>query len=216
VERPESGRAGTSARRVHERRRRRHEDRVRRRYPRIGSLLLRIRGERRGDRNWSRGAEAEELVAAHLDRRCSDAVVVLNDRRLPGSRANIDHIAVAPSGVWVIDTKRYRGRIRVTTPLVGQRRLVIGGRDKSRLVDALERYRAAVEAVVEEIRPGVRVRAAFCFVEGDLQLLGTPPVRDCHVLHRRSLTRRLNRRGPLSAEDTVALATELAVRFPPA
>ena len=142
--------------------------------------------------------------------------MLLHDRRLPGSRANIDHIAVAPSGVWVIDTKRYAGKIRVRSPLFGSAQLWIGGRNKSKLVQALDRYRDTVAAVLEEIRPGVPVHAAFCFVDGGLPFFGTPPVNGCRLLHRRSLARRLNRRGPLSNGDTVALATELALRFPSA
>jgi hypothetical protein len=39
--------------------------------------------------------------------------VALHDRRMPCSQANIDHIVLVPSGVWVIDSKRVRGRIRV-------------------------------------------------------------------------------------------------------
>jgi hypothetical protein len=38
--------------------------------------------------------------------------LVLHDRAIPGTRSNIDHIAVVPSGVWVIDTKQYRGRVQ--------------------------------------------------------------------------------------------------------
>jgi Nuclease-related domain len=216
VDRPDSGRAGASARRVHERRRTARQARVRQQHPRIGSVLLAIRGARQSERSWSDGGQAEEWVATHLERRCRDAVVLLHDRRLPGSRANIDHIAVAPSGVWVVDTKRYKGRIRVRSPLIGPAELRIGGRDRTKLVEALDRYRAAVGAVVDEIRPGVPVYAAFCFVKGDLPLFGAPPVNGCRVLHRRSLTRHLNGRGPLDTEDTISLASELALRFPPA
>ncbi len=36
---------------------------------------------------------------------------VLHDRRIPGSKANIDHIVVGPAGVFAIDTKRYTGKI---------------------------------------------------------------------------------------------------------
>jgi len=36
---------------------------------------------------------------------------ILHDRRIPGSRANIDHIVVAPSGVWIIDAKRYSDQL---------------------------------------------------------------------------------------------------------
>jgi hypothetical protein len=39
-------------------------------------------------------------------------------------RANIDHIAVVPSGVCVIDSKHYKNRkIRVATPLIGSSRV---------------------------------------------------------------------------------------------
>jgi len=47
------------------------------------------------------------MVAAALDNCCRPEVVVLHDRAIPGSRANIDHIGIGPTGVWVIDTKRY-------------------------------------------------------------------------------------------------------------
>ena len=47
------------------------------------------------------GAEGEERVARDLEKRCGSDVVFLHDRRVPRSRANIDHLLVAPSGVWV-------------------------------------------------------------------------------------------------------------------
>jgi hypothetical protein len=39
--------------------------------------------------------------------------VVRHDLRLPGSRANVDHLAIGPTGVWVIDSKAYRARLLV-------------------------------------------------------------------------------------------------------
>ena len=77
--------------------------------------------------------------------------MVLHDRRIRGSRANIDHIAIAPSGVWVIDTKRYRGKVAVVKPLFGRAKLTIAGRDKSRLVDGLAKQVALVEAAMDEV-----------------------------------------------------------------
>jgi hypothetical protein len=32
---------------------------------------------------------------------------------IPGSKANIDHLVIGPSGVVAIDTKQYRGRLRL-------------------------------------------------------------------------------------------------------
>jgi hypothetical protein len=73
-----------------------------------------------------------------------------------------------------------------------------------------------VREVVAELAPGVPVHGAFCFVEGDLPMLGTPEIRGFPLLHRRLLAKRLNASGPLSAEAVAALATGLADRFPPA
>jgi hypothetical protein len=37
----------------------------------------------------------------------------LHDLAIPGSQANIDHLAIGPGGVLVIDSKQYRGRLRL-------------------------------------------------------------------------------------------------------
>jgi Nuclease-related domain len=62
---------------------------------------------------------------------------VLHDRRIPGSRANIDHIVVAPCGVFVIDAKNYKGRVEKRDRggfFSTDCRLYVGGRDKTPLV----------------------------------------------------------------------------------
>jgi hypothetical protein len=38
---------------------------------------------------------------------------VLHDLAIPGSPANIDHLVIGPGGVVVIDSKQYRGRLRL-------------------------------------------------------------------------------------------------------
>ena len=38
---------------------------------------------------------------------------VLHDLALPGSRANIDHLVIGPGGVFVVDSKQYRGRLQL-------------------------------------------------------------------------------------------------------
>lgn len=49
------------------------------------------------------------MTGAHAEQHGAPAPV--HDRRIPGSRANIDHIAVAATGVWVIDTKNATGAL---------------------------------------------------------------------------------------------------------
>lgn len=55
----------------------------------------------------------ESKLAATLGRIDRDDVIFLHYRRVPRTRGNIDHIVVAPSGVYVVDAKRYRGRVEV-------------------------------------------------------------------------------------------------------
>lgn len=38
---------------------------------------------------------------------------MLHDRRVPDTRGNIDHIIVAPAGVFVVDAKNHKGKIGI-------------------------------------------------------------------------------------------------------
>jgi hypothetical protein len=38
---------------------------------------------------------------------------VLHDLAVPSGQANIDHLVIGPSGVFVIDSKQYRGRLQL-------------------------------------------------------------------------------------------------------
>jgi hypothetical protein len=95
----EPGTPGGSARREFERRKDAREARIRTKHPKIGGLILTLSGDPQSTRAWDTGAMGEERLGSRLNAVSSDAVLVLHDRRLPGSRANIDHLAVAPSGV---------------------------------------------------------------------------------------------------------------------
>jgi hypothetical protein len=213
---PDNGTAGASARREHERRRTRREQAVRDKHPRIGALLLALGEPPAHESRWAHGAGGEELVADVLDKKCRSEVAVLHDRAIPGSRANIDHIAITPSGVWVVDTKRYAGKIEVARPLFGSAKLKIAGRDQTRLSAALAKQVELVEPVVKSVLPEVQVRGAFCFVRGDLPLLGTLSINGFPLLHRRSLPKKLSADGPLTVDWIAALTEALARTFPPA
>lgn len=190
---------------------------MRERHPVVGGFLLAAGQSPVRERNWATGAAGEEMVAAVLERRCRDEVVLLHDRARPRSRANIDHLAVAPTGIWVIDTKRYRGKkVRVRRPLFGEPKLTIGGRDQSKLVAGLASQVELVSKAAARVAPEVAVHGAFCFVDADLPLLGTPTIAGFPVLGRRGLTRRLNADGPVSRERIEQIADELARGFPSA
>ncbi|MGI8792209.1 MAG: nuclease-related domain-containing protein, partial [Acidimicrobiales bacterium] len=73
---------------------------------------------------WRRGAEGERRTAQLLAPLRNLGWTVLHDRRIPGSTANVDHLVVGPSGIWVVDSKFWQGRVKV----LGDGRLWYGRR----------------------------------------------------------------------------------------
>jgi hypothetical protein len=62
---------------------------------------------------WRRGAAGERRTArllSHLERH---GWAVLHDLAVTGSTANLDHLVIGPGGVFVIDSKQYRGRLQL-------------------------------------------------------------------------------------------------------
>jgi hypothetical protein len=208
------GTPGASARREGERRRANRERRTREQHPLIGGFLLAIQEQPRHESVWARGAGGEELVAQRLTKHLDSGVELLSDRRIPRSRANIDFIAVASSGVWVIDAKRYKGKVSISKPLFGEARLIIGGRNQTKLIAGLARQVAVVEAAMPAIAPGVPVRGALCFADADLPTFGKLSFSGYSLLYPKALAKRINAEGPVTAEGVREVAARLAQQFP--
>jgi hypothetical protein len=62
---------------------------------------------------WRRGAAGERRTARLLGPLERQGWAVLHDLAVPGSPANLDHLVIGPGGVFVVDSKRYRGRLRL-------------------------------------------------------------------------------------------------------
>jgi len=62
---------------------------------------------------WRRGAAGERRTARLLGQLERYGWAVLHDLAVPGSHANIDHLVIGPGGVFVIDSKQYRGRLQL-------------------------------------------------------------------------------------------------------
>jgi hypothetical protein len=62
---------------------------------------------------WRRGAAGERRTARRLAALERHGWAVLHDLAVPRSRANIDHLVIGPGGVFVIDSKQYRGRLQL-------------------------------------------------------------------------------------------------------
>jgi hypothetical protein len=62
-------------------------------------------------RAWQRGANGERHTARLLRRLTQDGFVVFHDLAVPGSEANVDHLVICPTGVFVIHSKQWSGSI---------------------------------------------------------------------------------------------------------
>jgi hypothetical protein len=62
---------------------------------------------------WQRGATGERRTARLLDPLERQGWAVLHDLAVPDSRANLDHLVIGPGGVFVIDSKQYRGHLQL-------------------------------------------------------------------------------------------------------
>lgn len=237
----DAGVAGASAARQYrkksERERRRKEaakvadaerrDRLKQQHPILGRVVSAmtpkpvVGPESQSTAAWSKGAAGEQRVGEVLD--ACRGVRALHDRRIAGSKANIDHIAVGPAGIFVIDAKRYAGEVAVRD--VGgwfrsDQRLYVGGRDRTKVVQAMVRQVDVVNtAVLESLAaPGVRVFPILCFVGATWPVLFRRPlvVRGVTVTWPKKLPDHVARQGPLTAEQIERLARHLADRLPPA
>ncbi|MCY7372491.1 MAG: NERD domain-containing protein [Spirochaetaceae bacterium] len=82
--------------------------------------------------NWSRGATGEQTVGAQLELLRPYGFEVLHDVRWPGRRrANIDHVAIGPPGILVVDAKNWSGSVRICDGILQQ-----NGHRRTREVEA--------------------------------------------------------------------------------
>ena len=214
----DNGAAGASAQRKYERLHHRREQRVRTAHPRIGGLLLALVDEPQSTQAWAVGAEGERRVGAWLDTLTATGAVVLHDRRMPGSKANIDHLVVAPSGVWVVDSKHYEGRIEYRD--VGgwfrrDERLFVGGRDRTRLVHGMVGQVAAVESAVNDT--DVPVHGVLCFVGPGWSLLARPfEIDGVLVAWPKAAVKLIGTAGPLTVDMVDEVGRRLRGALPAA
>lgn len=117
-------------------------------------------------RGYGIAARTEPQTAKALESLTRHGWTILHDRHWPGTRqANLDHVAVGPGGVLVIDTKAWSGTVRVAGHSLFHE-------DECR-DDALEGVQAQARAVEEQLAglglAPLEVVPVLCFVRrGDV------------------------------------------------
>jgi hypothetical protein len=211
----ERGHAGASARREYERRRTSREASVRGAHRHIGGLLLWLQDAPQHETAFRTGELGEVAVGESLDRRTAEGpAIILHDRRMPRARGNIDHVAIAPAGVFVIDAKAHSGKVQIERPLFGSAKLRIAGRDRTDLIDGLDRQVTAVRDALDRTGHVDVPQGVLCFTNADLPLLRTLRMRGHVLLYRKALAARLNADGELDSDEIEAIAHRLAHELP--
>jgi Nuclease-related domain len=122
-------------------------------------------------RDGSERVARDRKLSVHLHTELGRNAVVLDDRKVPGTRVQIDHIVIAPSGVWVVEAQEHDGRVErrdVGGWFKVDHRLYVAGRDRTSMVDGIDRQVIAVENILKKERlERVPVHAALCFVNSE-------------------------------------------------
>ncbi|NIA25013.1 MAG: NERD domain-containing protein [Gammaproteobacteria bacterium] len=189
---------GTSAQAEHDRRREKRVAKIHAAHPKLVGLLVAVAGEPQSEAAWAKGASGERRIGTFLD--SIEGVWTLHDRRVRGSKANIDHLVVAASGVWVVDAKNYKGKLERR----GAAKFTVNGRDRTKLVPPVLKYMRQVQEIVGEDVP---VRGALCFLGVDVGILTRPfVIENVEVLWPRALKRALGQEGPIDRPRRSELA----------
>jgi hypothetical protein len=215
------GVAGASALREYERRKARREEKLKKNLGRLlGGVVLGITDDPQSTRAWDRGASGEEKLALAIVKLGRNDVVALHDRSVPGSRANIDHIVIAPSGVYVIDSKHYNGEVTVRD--VGglfrtDKRLFVGRHDCSKLARAMAWQVETVTNVL--VRAGIDplplITPVLAFIDAEWPLLFPPKEFEGVKLEgRRSIVKYLSAPGALEMAAVQRHAKAIAAALP--
>lgn len=213
------GRPGASAQKEYERRHAKHEEQVEAKWGtgRLGRIAKFLSDDPQSTTAWAKGARGEELVAQVLHDHLGDRAVVLHDRKVPRTRGNIDHIAIAASGVWVIDAKRYAGLVESRD--VGgffrtDIRLYVAGRDRTKAVAGLAWQVEAVQKVLND--DAIPVHSALSFVGANWPRFFAKPLKidGVWISWPTKLAELVLADGPLSEEHIETIAYLLGQKLP--
>jgi hypothetical protein len=171
---------------------------------------------------WEKGALAEESLGARMADLAARGFAVLHDRRKPGTQFNLDHLVVAPDGVWVVDSKHYKGQLEhraAGTFLRPASHLYVGGHRRTELVENMGWQVTTVAQALDDLLDGppVKLHPVLCFVGVTMPVWQRPfRIGDVLVTWPTALMRTLVKStGPLTIAERQAIAGRLATALPP-
>ena len=215
----DAGVAGAGPQREYERRSAKRNERIEEKWGRLAPVAEFLSDEPHHTAAFGKGADGERRLASHLEREVGDGAIFLHSRKIPNG--DIDHLAIAPSGIYVIDAKNYTGRIEARD--VGNwrkvdRRLYVGGRDKSKLIEGMGKQVGAVTTALGSSQlADTPIHPVLCFTDSEWGIFAKPlsfgPVS---CLWARRLCELISQPGPLDPSQRHSIAVLLSAALPAA
>jgi hypothetical protein len=210
------GVAGQSALEEFERRHDAREARIDAKFGRLAGVVKFLTDDPQSITAWKKGSVGERKLAASLEQSLGDRAILLNDRQVPKTKGNIDHLVVAGSGVWVVDAKNYSGLVQQRD--VGgffkvDNRLYVGGRDRTKVIDGLGWQVRAVTKALTGL--DVPVSSAVCFTDAEWGWFAKPfTIREVFVSGPNGLARKISETSVISVERIQEIAVHLSGALP--
>jgi Nuclease-related domain len=160
---------------------------------------------------WRRGAQGERRTARLLTSLERRGYQVFHDLAIPGSAANVDHLVIGQTGVFVIDSKRYHGHLHYAA-----RQLWHGRRPLDRTLETLW-WEATQVAETLGFGPDLHIYPVLCVHVARLPWLRELLVDGIPVLAAGALRPALQTtRQALSPEQVELVAAHVRASFQPA
>jgi len=213
------GTAGSSAAKEYKKRKASYENKIRSEHPVLGEFIARFGDEPHTVKAWKKGQKGEQGVAGVIDELAvGKHWRVLHDRRIPGTKANIDHIVINSAGVWVVDAKNYRGLVRQehSGGWLGSKevhKLYVGDRDCTSLIGGVNWQ---VSLVNDAIKRQTAVTGVLAFYKAKWPWIDKPLEINGVVINSKGLKHILTQPGDLSPSTIDKYASLLAQNFPSA
>jgi hypothetical protein len=216
------GSAGASAHKEYERRKNKREDSIRDNHKILGNFIIAVTDTPTSTKVWEKGAVGEYKVGAKLDTLTTNGCHVLHDRKVPKSKANIDHIVVSNSGVYIVDAKNYKGVVKVESygGVFSDKtyKLKVGGSDRTKLAEGMLWQISVVKNILDTAGLQVPITGVLAFYDAEWPLFGKGimDIKNVKVTGLKGTVEIITKPGPLTPQQTRNIATALLEVLKPA
>jgi hypothetical protein len=170
-------------------------------------------------RSWENGAIGEEGIGQIIEDLCSKySFKFLHDRKIPGTKANIDHILITDRGIFVIDTKNYKGAVRIKEsgglfwPL--KETLLVGNRNQTKLVLGVKKQVELVSAATLQGGYKLPILGVLAFYKAEFPILFKPKKIDGVLINSKGIQSLILNHPIISATEIHATYLHLEKAFP--